>query len=98
MPYQLGESPTITESRIFKERARSIPHASIKVNTLKQKTLWIFISEGFGKETCSLTSSSYQNPSYQSHMIAQMMGVCYSSQLRVVTAYAFWIVNTVSIS
>ena len=97
MPYQLGESPTITESRIFKERARSIPHAWIKVNTLKQKTLWIFISEGFGKETCSLTSS-YQNPSHQSHMKAQMMGVCYSRQLRWVTVYAFWIVNTVSIS
>ena len=64
---------------------------------IKQKTLWTFISEGFGKETCSLTSF-YQNPPHQSHMIAQMMGVCYSSQLRVVTAYAFWIVNTVSIS
>ena len=24
------------------------------IKTIKQKTLWTFISEGFGKETCSL--------------------------------------------
>jgi hypothetical protein len=56
---------------------------------IKQKTLWTFISEGFGKETCSLTSS-YQNPLNQFHMIAQMMGVCYSNQQRKVAVCLFW--------
>jgi hypothetical protein len=48
----LHQSPT--KSRIFKEQGRILSYVDIIVNPLKQKTLWIFISEGLGSNLFTL--------------------------------------------